>query len=705
MSTNSTSVLWSGNDFLRIRSHLNTPSLLGLTLKNLQANIDAALLVGIVIPGQGEAGSFEHNTHKDNAKLIESAALLGKVTDNQAYLDLARDLLLGYASIYSGMPFQVARNTNPPGKLFHQILNEHIWLLSASLGYSLLQDFLCEEDKKAIVDGLFEPMLEMFTVTYAHDFDRIHNHGLWAVAAIGICGMALDRKAYVEMAVYGLEGSGEVGGFLAQIEQLFSPDGYYVEGPYYHRFAIHPLCLFAEALERHYPSLVIFDRSEKKIGRSIKTLLATAYPNGAFPALNDASRTMGIDDEGVRCAMAIYFGRYGYDEELAVLAQQQKGAWAHAHGAELSDVVVKAPESCWAPSVLLTDGVTGQGGGHAHLKQGEGAGRQHLVVSAGQHGMGHGHFDQLGLSYFSGGREFLQEYGFCRWINVEPKFGGRYLPENEGYAKQSVAHNLVVVDCLSQHQGDHALADRYTGRIEHFVERYDVDGVDAVCCSTDNAYPGVQKRRHSILLSTKHSSLPVLIDLVEVEANDTHTYDYVFNFSGQVIKWDGDYTPSEELHALGNAHGYQHLWVVGKQSEAPNHAMTWLHNSRFVTWHQTSQQHTSAFQILVGANDPQHNLRHDKKVITRTSSTANIFMNVFEEHGYFDEASETCLGSTPTLKSINLECASDTHYIIDMNFDNGLETLVICMTEDCSPTSIEVHGRRITTAGYITRVS
>ena len=83
-------------------------------------------------------------------------------------------------------------------------------------------------------------------------------------------------------------------------------------------------------------------------------------------------------------------------------------------------------------------------------------------MNYGQHGMGHGHFDTLGVTFFNRGEEVLREYGFARWLNVETKFGGRYLPENNSWAQQTVAHNCVTVDGQTQSGADHDRADAVT---------------------------------------------------------------------------------------------------------------------------------------------------------------------------------------------------------------------------------------------------
>ena len=76
--------------------------------------------------------------------------------------------------------FPAGQNTNPAGRIFHQILNENIWLLSMSIGYGCIRQTLSAERREHIESQLFHPVVEMMTEKYAHDFGTIHNHGLWA---------------------------------------------------------------------------------------------------------------------------------------------------------------------------------------------------------------------------------------------------------------------------------------------------------------------------------------------------------------------------------------------------------------------------------------------------------------------------------------------------------------------------------------------
>ncbi|MFP3831112.1 hypothetical protein, partial [Pseudomonas sp. SIMBA_021] len=60
-----------------------------------------------------------------------------------------------------------------------------------------------------------------------------------------MAGYVLDEPEWVEKSLYDLDKSGK-GGFIKQLEMLFSPQGYYNEGPYYQRFALLPFVTFAK---------------------------------------------------------------------------------------------------------------------------------------------------------------------------------------------------------------------------------------------------------------------------------------------------------------------------------------------------------------------------------------------------------------------------------------------------------------------------
>src|SRR3546814_15690320 len=66
----------------------------------------------------------------------------------------------------------------------------------------------------------------------------------------------------------------------------------------------------------------------------------------------------------------------------------------------------------------------------------------------------HGHFDRLGWLYYDETGAVVTDYGAARFLNVEAKHGGRYLPENDSWASTTIAHNTLVVDEQSHFAGD-----------------------------------------------------------------------------------------------------------------------------------------------------------------------------------------------------------------------------------------------------------
>jgi len=68
----------------------------------------------------------------------------------------------------------------------------------------------------------------------------------------------MRKKEWVDIALRGTNKDGKTG-FLKQIDDLFSPDGYYEEGPYYLRYAIQPFIIFARAIQQYQPELKIYE--------------------------------------------------------------------------------------------------------------------------------------------------------------------------------------------------------------------------------------------------------------------------------------------------------------------------------------------------------------------------------------------------------------------------------------------------------------
>ncbi|WP_438451737.1 heparinase II/III domain-containing protein [Vibrio alginolyticus] len=694
-----------------LRKEVGKPSLMGKSIEANRKELEAFMRLPLDVPGHGEAGGYEHNRHKQNYTYMNLAGRLFLITQEEKYAQFVKDLLAIYAEKYLTFEFHVQKNTNPTGRLFHQILNEHCWLMFTSLAYSCVASVMTEEERTAVVERIFEPMLDMFTVKYAHDFDRIHNHGIWAVAAVGICGLAIGKPEYLEMSVYGQDRD-DTGGFLAQISQLFAPSGYYMEGPYYHRYAIRPTCVFAEVVHRHMPEVDIYNYKDKVIGNTVQAMLATAYPNGEFPALNDASRTMSITDMGVQVAVSVYSKHYGMDDNILGMAKIQNAVWMHPCGLELSQAYDKAIADreigmpFW-PSVELNEGPTGNNGAQGFIRMQDKTGDvSQLVMNYGQHGMGHGNFDTLGITFFNRGQEVLREYGFCRWVNVEPKFGGRYLDENKSYARQTIAHNAVTIDEQCQNGFDVDRADSVHG-LPHFfkVEGTEINGMSAFA---NDHYPNTDMQRSVFMLNLDELEAPLLLDLYRIEGEGEHQYDYSHQYDGQIVRTNFDYQSFGELNTLGDDFGYQHLWKVASGKVQDTALVSWLQNNTYYTWLGTSSSakqngENEVIFTRTGANDPSFNLRSEPAFILRSKGESTLFASVLETHGYFNEEFEQSVNARGQVRDIRVVGYNAVGSIVEITTEKSLVTVMISNVlgaDDQTPHQVELNGKTYSWNGF-----
>ncbi|RVU84627.1 chondroitin lyase [Leucothrix sargassi] len=674
-------LLMNFEEAAELRKELGQTSLLGQALSRDIKIVDEYMTnIGIEVPGHGEGGGYEHNRHKENYMRMDTAGRLFLITEDTKYRDYIVDMLTAYANVYPTLESNVSKDTNPPGKLFHQTLNENMWMLYASCAYSCIYHTLTDDQKRHIEDDLFKQMIEMFVVTYGHDFDIVHNHGLWAVAAVGICGYAINDQESVDKALYGLKLDKVSGGFLAQLDQLFSPDGYYMEGPYYHRFSLRPIYLFAESIERRQPELEIYKFNDSVIKTTSYAVFATAFPDGTLPALNDSSKSISIDDEGVIMATSVCYHRYEQNDTLLSMANHQQNVWVHASGKTLSDAVEAATEIKpfnWG-SLFVTDGPKGEKGGVGILRHRDEKDDDTMaLIWFGQHGsdhqyhsaLDHGHYDGLHLSVFNRGQEVLHDYGFGRWVNVEPKFGGRYIPENKSYCKQTVAHNTVVVDQKTQNNFNTALAESKFGQ-KHFFETDD-QKLQGMSGAISGYYDGVDMQRSILLADIEEFEKPLVIDVYRITADSEHQYDLPVHHSGQIIRTDFEYKGESIWKPMGEDNGYQHLFNTASGKVENGSLVSWLHGHSFYSLVSSAVAGSEVIFARTGANDPDFNLRTEPAFILRQSGQNHVFASVLETHGYFNETFEASLNARGLVESVTVLGDNEIGTVISIKTTSG----------------------------------
>ncbi len=648
----------------KLRGQIDAGGPLANALRAHMSALESYITQPPSIPGHGEAGGPEHTRHKRNYIHINLAGRLFLITGEPRYRDFALALLKGYADIYPSLGSANSKDSNSPGRLFHQTLNENMFWLYAVEGYHCLIPSLGQSQRAHIEDNLFRVMADDALNRHGKDFDIVHNHGIWSVAAAAMGGYVLEDASLVEKALYGLRGDGESGGFYAQLGQLFSPDGYYIEGPYYHRFALRPLLLLAEALERRQPELQIYQFRDQIIRKTCEALMQTVFPDGTWPALNDSSKSINLRDDGAVIAASVCYHRYPPNPQWIAVAQRQQTLWVSPAALDLSAALQEAPAQPlnWG-SAELRDGPQGTRGGVGILRS-DMDDQSMALMWYGQHGsiprlhsaLNHGHFDGLHLSLFNRGREYLRDYGFGRWVNVEPKFGGRYIPENNSYCKQTVAHNTVVVDGQSQNGGQSLAAEKRWGERHFFVTVHQAG--QGMSARLHDYYPGVEQQRTLLMLSLPEFSSPLIVDVFSLAGDKPHRYDYCLHYLGQLVRSDMELNVAAKLKPLGDSHGYQHLWDCARGAVAPGGSalFSWLDGDCFRTLVSAFPAGGETIVARTGAGDPHFNLRNEPALLLRTHGANAIFASVFETHGYFDEATETSLGARGQVLKVSVVC-------------------------------------------------
>jgi len=671
-----------------IQKALGKYTLLDQSYQKMLDATESALQNKIEVPQPGEAGGYEHEKHKQNYRDMKSAGILFTITGNEKYARFIKDLLDKYAELYPTLgPHPLAHNQKP-GKLFHQMLNETVWLLNTAQAYDCIYHWLGSADRQKYEDNIFNPMVRWFTVDHPHEFNRIHNHGMWTAASVGMIGFVLNNQDYVDMALYGTNKDGN-GGFLKQVEMLFAPDGYYMEGPYYVRYAMRPLMFFAEAIERNQPELKIYEFKNQIIKKAYYAAVQATYPNGVFIPINDASRTMNIRAPGVVYGNSLVYSRYGADVNLLGIAKIQQEVPLNSLGLELAKAYqaqIPVPDYSWK-SREFTDGFDGEQGGLGILRFGEGQNQTVLVMKYGVHGLGHGHFDKLHFMLYDQQREIIPDYGYARWINIEPKFGGRYLPENKSYAMQTIAHNTVVVDETTQLKFNRNKADNVHAE-RHFFDAVNAN-VQVMSAKADVYYPGVKMQRTMLLVKDVRLEFPVVVDLYRLESEDEHQYDYPIHYRGQLITTNFDFTAHTSIQeTLGTDYGYQHIWkeAWAKVKKCPS--ITWLDGNRYYTQITSFVPNTEVIFGRIGAGDPNFNLISEPLTIIRQRGTAHLFASVIEPHGYFNEAREISRQARPVIQNVKVIGYNEDGSVIEIVGDRNIHWRIMVNNSDASDQGI-----------------
>ncbi len=680
-------IFLSGTEAASLRTDAPRYPLSARTLVETRAQVERAMSAAIDVPTPGEAGGYAHERHKQNYRDMQAAGTLYAMSGDRRYAIWVRDVLNQYGVLYPTLGAHPLAKNQAPGKLFHQSLNDANWLVAVAIAYDCIYNALTDAERASIEGKVLRPMAEWLSVTQAREFDRIHNHGTWAAASVGMLGLVLGDTSYVNRALYGTKRD-KSGGFLRQLDLLFSPDGYYMEGPYYIRYALLPFYQFAEAIERTMPSVRIYTYRDSILKKALYSAVGTAFPNGVFPPINDASRTMAIDAPEVVLALDLAYARYGADTKLLGAAAIQDRVILSGAGLRVARDLAARPATPAMDfgSLEFTDGYDGKRGGLGILREGTGRTATMLLMKYGVHGEGHGHFDKLHFSFFDGGREVVPDYGFSRWINIEPKFGGRYLPENDSYAMQTIAHNTVVVDERTQNDAKESV-DENAWPERHFFGRGPA-GVQAMSARTDRHYAGVAMQRTMLLIRDERLPYPVVVDLFRLVSATSHRFDWPLHFRGQLIATNIKYEAATRAREpLGTAFGYEHLWKEASGASDGPIQFTWLDGNRYYSMTAAPAAATELVLARTGAADPNFNLISEPVLLLRRRAESTLFASVIEPHGFFSESQERSERARPYIRAVRTLANTAQGTVVEITGDGDLQWTIMVTNESASSTT------------------
>ena len=612
--------------------------------------VDGMMKAGVNVPlPKDTGGGYTHEQHKKNYRALAEGGELFRITGDTKYAKFVRDMLVDYAELYPKLGPHPARSNQQYGRLFWQNLNDAVWLVNAIQGYEDVRATLNETDR-AKIDSLFRSYAEFMSVESVQTFDRIHNHATWSTAGVGMTGYVLGDQDMVQRALLGSKKDGKAG-FLRQMDLLLSPDGYYAEGPYYQRYALWPFMVFADAIDRNDPAQKIFERRDAILLKAMNTAIQLTY-KGRFMPFNDAIKDKSLNTEEMYQGVAIAYARTK-DPELLSIAQYQQRVAFSPEGRRVAEGVALGPAKPFRyRSLLLTDGADGKAGAVAIFRNGDSERGQALVVKNSSQGMGHGHFDKLSWQYYDNGSEIMTDYGAARFLNIVAKDGGKYLPENESWAKQTIAHNTLVVDGKSHFDGDEKFADENPPTQKHFAAS---DEFSISIGEIATAYPGVTMTRAMAMVAIEGLERPVVVDLLRVRSTASHQYDLPLHYNGHIIRTGPTLQSNvKERPVLGGTNGYQHIWIDATATPDPDKAfLTWQMDDRFYTWRWVPVAGSQMLIAETGANDPSFNLRREPIIIQRVKGAGDaLFAGVLESHGRYDGATEQTTASDSQLKSV-----------------------------------------------------
>ena len=688
----------------RMRENVGQVPLFDKSLASVKQQVDAEIAMGIDTPIPKDfSGGYTHQRHKQNFFIAQKAGVLYQILGDEKYAKYIRDMLFQYEAMYKALPLHPQERSYARGKLFWQCLNDSNWLVYMSQAYDAIYNYLSKDERQTLETNLFRPFADFISIENPQFFNRVHNHSTWGIAAVGMIGLVMNDEELIQRALYGIDDDGlEVGGkdndggtikvegqrkgFFANLEEPFSPDGYYTEGPYYQRYAMYPFLIFALAMENNRPDLKVLQHKDNVLLKGVDALLNLSDADGEFFPLNDGQKGMSYYSASLVTAVDLAYFYGNKDPQLLSIVEKQGQVLLQESGLAAAIGVRDGKAKPYLKgSVNLSDGINGKQGGIGVLRHGNED--LTLVFKYAAQGLSHGHYDKLSFSLYEKGEEVLQDYGLARFVNIEQKGGGNYLKENTTWAKTTIAHNTLSINQQKHFGGVYDVASQHHSEL--FTFDANKDNVKVVSATEENAYPGTFMHRTMAVIKEESFEKPYLLDIMRVTSDSENQYDLPFYYLGQVIDNNFDYQSPTSLHPLGEENGYQHLYVEGQGSAVEgNTKFSWLGAGKYYTLTMLTDAQDDIYLTRIGANDPEFKLRREAGIMLRREKTQDtVFVSVVEPHGSYSPVSESSKNSKSSIAKLELVLNSAKYTGVSIVDVKGKTQLFIIANSDNSDTA------------------
>jgi oligo-alginate lyase len=680
----------------KIRMNLGKVPLFDETVKRVKEEVDADIALGIHTPIPKDfSGGYTHQRHKQNFIIAQKAGALYQILQDEKYAKYIRDMLFQYEAMYKDLPVHPQERSYARGKLFWQSLNDSNWLVYMSQAYDAIYETLSVQERQQLDNNLFRPFADFISIKNPQFYNRIHNHSTWGNAAVGMIALVMNDEELLHRALYGIEDDGlELGardndgglikvagqkaGFLANLDDPFSPDGYYTEGPYYQRYAMYPFLIFALGMHNAKPEMKVFEHKDNVLLKAVNALLNLSDADGKFFPLNDGQKGMSYYTSSLVTAVDIAYQYGDKNPQLLSIAEKQNEVLLDESGLAVAIGIRDGKaEPFVKKSINLSDGPNGKQGGVGILRYDDEA--LTLVFKYSAQGSSHGHYDKLSYSLYNKGHEVLQDYGLARFVNIGQKGGGNYLKENKTWAKQTIAHNTLTQNQTSHFGGEYETGSQYHSDL-HFFDASNED-VQVVSAKDTHAYPGTKMHRTLAMIKLNDLENAFVLDIMKVSSESKNQYDFPFYFMGQVMNMNFDYDSPSSLSPLGEDNGYEHLYVEGKgKPSAATTQFSWLGDGTFYTLTTATNLSDELLLTRLGAKDPEFNLRRDAAFMIRRKETGDtVFASIIEPHGGYNTVSELSANSSSSIAELKV-VHDDAYYtavsIIDVQGHSNLFIVV-----------------------------